>query len=84
MKFKGFGRVALKATGLAAVASALVMLMLATVQFIGQREANATQAFNRQTGLPCAQCHTNPAGGGALTAKGRQFKANGYSFQKKK
>ncbi|HEV7614319.1 MAG TPA: cytochrome C, partial [Steroidobacteraceae bacterium] len=42
--------------------------------------ANAAQAlpsFARQTGKPCAQCHT-VAYGPALTSYGRQFKLNGY------
>ncbi len=81
-KVKMIGGVALKATGVAAAASAGVVLMVAAAQLIGQREANATQAFSRQTGLPCVQCHTNPAGGGGLTARGKQFKANGYKLKK--
>jgi hypothetical protein len=39
--------------------------------------AHAVPSFARQTGKPCAQCHT-VAYGPALTAYGRQFKLNGY------
>lgn len=39
--------------------------------------AHALPSFARQTGKPCAQCHT-VAYGPALTAYGRQFKLNGY------
>ena len=39
--------------------------------------AQAIPSFARQTGKPCAQCHT-VAYGVALTAYGRQFKLNGY------
>jgi hypothetical protein len=41
------------------------------------RTATALPSFARQTGLPCARCHT-VAYGPALTAYGRQFKLNGY------
>jgi hypothetical protein len=41
------------------------------------RTAVALPSFARQTGLPCARCHT-VAYGPALTAYGRQFKLNGY------
>src|SRR3984957_422219 len=39
--------------------------------------SRALPSFARQTGLPCARCHT-VAYGPALTAYGRQFKLNGY------
>src|ERR1700722_1005302 len=39
--------------------------------------SRALPSFARQTGKPCAQCHT-VAYGPALTAYGRQFKLNGY------
>jgi hypothetical protein len=43
------------------------------------RMASAVPSFARQTGMPCAQCHTLSFGP-ALTAYGRQFKLNGYTF----
>lgn len=43
------------------------------------RTAAAVPSFARQTGMPCSQCHTLSFGP-ALTAYGRQFKLNGYTF----
>ena len=43
------------------------------------RMAAAVPSYARQTGMPCAQCHTLSFGP-ALTAYGRQFKLNGYTF----
>src|SRR5215831_7486944 len=45
------------------------------------RTASAVPSFASQTGLPCAQCHVM-AFGPQLTEYGRQFKLNGYTFQK--
>lgn len=39
----------------------------------------ALPSYSRQTGVACAQCHT-VAFGPALTAYGRAFKLNGYTF----
>ncbi|MBS0373759.1 MAG: cytochrome C [Proteobacteria bacterium] len=41
--------------------------------------AQAVPSFARQTGMPCAQCHTQAFGPG-LTAYGRSFKLNAYTF----
>lgn len=41
--------------------------------------ALAVPSYARQTGYPCSQCHTLSFGP-ALTAYGRQFKLNGYTF----
>ena len=43
------------------------------------RLAAAVPSFASQTGMPCSQCHTLSFGP-ALTAYGRQFKLNGYTF----
>ena len=43
------------------------------------RVASAVPSFARQTGMPCSQCHTLSFGP-PLTAYGRQFKLNGYTF----
>lgn len=40
--------------------------------------ADALPIYARQTGLPCGQCHVNPAGGGPRTAFGKAFAANGH------
>jgi hypothetical protein len=42
-------------------------------------QALAIPSFARQTGMPCARCHTL-AYGPALTTYGRQFKLNGYTW----
>ena len=52
----------------------LVLLVLAM-----PRMASAVPSYARQTGMPCSQCHTLSFGP-ALTAYGRQFKLNGYTF----
>jgi hypothetical protein len=44
--------------------------------------ANATAAFAAATGKSCGDCHTAPAGGGALTPFGEKFKANGNKLPK--
>jgi hypothetical protein len=41
--------------------------------------ALAVPSFARQTGFPCSQCHTLSFGP-VLTAYGREFKLNGYTF----
>jgi hypothetical protein len=43
------------------------------------RISAAVPSFASQTGMPCSQCHTLSFGP-ALTAYGRQFKLNGYTF----
>jgi hypothetical protein len=56
---------------------AVALLFLTFLAF--PRNACAVPSFARQTGMPCAQCHTLSFGP-ALTAYGRQFKLNGYTF----
>jgi hypothetical protein len=57
---------------------ALVGLVLARALTVCP-DALALPSFARQTGMPCSQCHTISFGP-ALTAYGRQFKLNGYSW----
>jgi len=59
-----------------ATAAVLTILLLAL-----PATAGAVPSFARQTGMPCTQCHVQ-AFGPALTAYGRQFKLNGYTFGK--
>lgn len=61
-----------------AAISATGAIWMATAQ-----PAAATQQFATQTGQPCAACHQNPKGGGALTADGEKFKANGNKMPAK-
>ena len=56
---------------------ALALLVLTVMAL--PRIASAVPSFARQTGMPCSQCHTLSFGP-ALTAYGRQFKLNGYTF----
>ena len=54
---------------------------LTAVVLFTPRDAAAKPEFSGQTGLPCGQCHANPAGGGDLKAFGKKFKANGYKVK---
>lgn len=64
-----------------ASAFAIVALASAVMLTASSREASAKPEFTAQTKLPCGQCHSNPAGGGALTATGKKFKANGNKMK---
>src|SRR5215469_2022329 len=67
------------ATAAGAHRGALALLALVLLSL--PRISAAVPSFARQTGLPCSQCHV-VAFGPALTAYGRQFKVNGYTFSK--
>src|SRR5579863_7405456 len=56
---------------------ALVALVLAFFTFLAA-PAEAVPSFARQTGQPCAACHTAFP---ELTAFGRRFKLNGYTLE---
>lgn len=56
------------------------LLFAATILVVAPREAAATPAYAQQTGLPCGQCHVNPAGGGKLKPFGEKFQANGHKL----
>ena len=60
-----------------ASAVAMATIMAATTLIVLARNAAATPVFAQQTGLPCGQCHENPAGGGKLKEFGQKFQANG-------
>jgi hypothetical protein len=47
------------------------------------KPAGALQSYTEKTGLSCGRCHTNPAGGGKLTAFGNEYAANGHKVPKK-
>ena len=68
------------AFGAGACILALAGLLSAAVLF-APRDAVAKAEISQQTGLPCGQCHANPAGGGDLKAFGKKFKANGYKVK---
>ncbi len=61
---------------------AAAVVMMGAVSLVISRPAIATQQFATETGKACGDCHTNPKGGGALTALGEKFKANGNKMPK--
>jgi hypothetical protein len=65
-----------RSSGKVMFAAGALMAALGANLFLSNA-AHALPSFARQTGKPCAQCHT-VAYGPALTAYGRQFKLNGY------
>lgn len=72
-----------RSTGLCLAAGvATALLVSATATVVGTTPANAKPEFAAQTGLPCGQCHANPAGGGKLKSFGEKFKANGNKVPK--
>lgn len=62
-------------TATAAVITGAVSLLIA-------QPVAATAQFGKETGKSCGDCHTNPQGGGPLTALGEKFKANGNKLPK--
>jgi hypothetical protein len=70
-------------TGFALICGTAAAVMIAGLAslFIFQPAA-ATAKFAADTGKSCGDCHTDPKGGGALTALGEKFKANGNKLPK--
>jgi hypothetical protein len=64
----------------AGVATALLVGMTAVLSV--STPASAKPEFAAQTGMPCGQCHANPAGGGKLKPFGEKFKENGFKVKK--
>jgi hypothetical protein len=62
-------------------AAAVLLTALATVTIVSP--AQAKPEFAAQTGMPCGNCHQNPAGGGKLKPMGEKFKANGNKMPPK-
>jgi cytochrome c5 len=57
--------------------TAAALVIVGATSLMISRPAVATAQFAAETKLSCAACHTNPQGGGPLTALGEKFKANG-------
>jgi hypothetical protein len=57
--------------------TAAAAVIVGAMSLVVSRPAAATAQFAKDTGKSCGDCHTNPKGGGALTAYGEKFKANG-------
>jgi len=66
------------AYGLAAAGALTLVAGLATLAV--PRAADALPSYAQQTGLACGRCHVSPAGGGARTAFGNAFAANGHKL----
>jgi hypothetical protein len=71
------GRLVKSVLSASACALGLAALIASAVLIATPREASAKPEFAAQTGMPCGQCHANPAGGGKLKSFGEKFKANG-------
>jgi hypothetical protein len=50
---------------------------------VAPQPAGALPAYAQQTKLACGRCHVNAAGGGALTAFGKAYVANGHKVPSK-
>jgi hypothetical protein len=64
--------------------AAVATLSAVAIVTLSSPRAEATPVYAQQTGLPCARCHLNPAGGGPNTAFGKAFAANGHKLPGKK
>jgi hypothetical protein len=60
-----------------------ITLIVGVAAFSAPQRADALPAYAQQTGLACGRCHVNPAGGGARTAFGNAFAANGHKVPSK-
>lgn len=56
--------------------TAALVMALAVIAF--PRPVDALPAYAQQTGLSCGRCHVSPGGGGALSAFGKKYAANGH------
>jgi cytochrome c5 len=65
-----------------ACGTAAAVMIAAVTSLVVFQPAAATAQFAAQTGKSCGDCHTDPKGGGALTAFGEKFKANGNKLPK--
>ena len=59
------------------------LAVTALLAFAATKPAGALQSYTEKTGLSCGRCHTNPAGGGKLTAFGSEYAANGHKVPAK-
>jgi hypothetical protein len=71
-----------KMTLIMASTTAVVFALASAASLLVPRPAVATAQFAKETGKACGDCHTSPAGGGALTPFGEKFKANGNKLPK--
>jgi hypothetical protein len=66
-----------------AVAAATGLAIVLGGMWLIPEPANATPGYASQPGLACGRCHVSPAGGGARTAFGNAFAANGHKVPSK-
>jgi hypothetical protein len=66
-----------------AVAAATGLAIVLGGMWLIPEPANATPGYASQTRLACGRCHVSPAGGGARTAFGNAFAANGHKVPSK-
>ena len=67
----------------ALAATGAVALIVGFAAVAIPRPAGALPSYAQQTGLACGRCHVSPAGGGARTAFGNAFAANGHKVPAK-
>ena len=77
----GFNSIRAAALSTAAGIATVLVLGL-TAALTVSTPASAKPEFAAQTGMPCGQCHSNPAGGGKLKPFGEKFKENGFKVKK--
>jgi hypothetical protein len=65
-----------------AIDRAVAILTSRIGALITPTSASAKAEFAARTGLPCGQCHMNPAVGGKFKAFGQKFKAGGFKLKK--
>jgi hypothetical protein len=66
-----------------AIILAAAMLTLTGAIMVSLRQAQATNVYAQQTGVPCGGCHVSSLTGyRKLNAFGERFKANGYKLPK--
>ena len=58
-------------------------LTIGLATFSAPQPAGALPAYAQQTKLACGRCHVSAGGGGALTAFGKAFAANGHKIPSK-
>jgi hypothetical protein len=57
------------------------MFVAAAALVVAPQHAAALPAYAQKEAKPCGYCHANPAGGGALTDKGKEYQSNGHKFK---
>jgi hypothetical protein len=64
-----------------AIIVGVVVVVGSVITLLEPSPARAKPEFAVQTKLPCARCHTAPAGGKELTDFGKEFRDNGFKLK---